>query len=254
MQVSIISNFPYEIEISLKSTSVDEHLSIDDNWYMQLARREATFSYRISTRLDSFILSVYNSDNVLIYSDQTYLYPQDLDQQIDIKLPSLDAVVAKEIITNQLKLGELTLDKLDVNPDVVIGGNGQILLISVSAIDLETVNKSLPGFLGSLFEMLHTINEKYGTYIVLCHPRVLDGNGKILLDYVQDVESGSAQWTSARGVYDGWFPSPDKHSNSLPTPTPGEEQFAYPAPVETDTYASGGTATPTSVSYPPPYP
>lgn len=245
-QVSTINNFPYEIEISLQSTSTDDHLSIDDNWYMQLARREATFSYRINTRLDSFMLSVYNSNNILIYSDQTYLYPQDLNQKIELKLPIIDAVAAKEVIVKQLKLSELTLDRLDVNPDVAIGGNGQILLISVSAIDLETVNKSLPGFLSSLFRTLDTINDDYGTYIVLCHLRVVDGSGKILLDYVKDVESGSAQWTSSHGVYDDWFPGPDNRSDAMRTPTPIEEQFAYPAPLT--------TITPENALYPPPYP
>ena len=140
-EVNTISHLPYEIEISLQSESNDDHLSSDDNWYMQLARREATFSYRISEWLESYILSVYNSNNELIYSVQTYLYPQDLDQQLDVKLPSKDAIEAVKIISDQLQLGELNIDRLDVIPDVAIGSNGQILIIFVSANKSETCNK-----------------------------------------------------------------------------------------------------------------
>jgi len=255
-QVTIISRIPYEIEISLQSTSADNHLTVDDNWYMQLARREATFSYRISTRLDSYKLTVYNTDNEEIYSSHTYIYPQDLNQQIELKLPTIDALATKEIVVNQLQLGKLTLDRLDINPDVALGGNGQLLIIYVSAMDLETANGSLPIFMGSLLKLLDTINNEYGTYIVLCHLRVVDGNGEILLDYVKDVESGSAQWTLANGVYDNWFPSPSIYSDSLPTPTPLINQIVYPAPGESSEIfdIASRTPTPTGVAYPPPYP
>ncbi len=50
-QVTTIKRLPYEIEIALQSSSSVKHLSIDDNWFMQLVRREATFAYRISTSL-----------------------------------------------------------------------------------------------------------------------------------------------------------------------------------------------------------
>ena len=230
-QVITINRLPYEIEIALQSLSNDSHLAMDDNWYMQLARREATFAYRQSTRLKSFKLTVYNLNNELIYSTQTYLYPQDLDQQSDIKLPTVDTLKAKEIVTNQLQLGGLVLDQLDVNPDVANGSSGQVLVIHVSGKNLESVNKSLPIFLGSLFRILDIANTDYGTYIVLCHLRVSDGQGNILLDYVKDVESGSAQWTSAQGVYSEWFSKPAGENFVAPKPTPLIPQDAYPSPL-----------------------
>jgi hypothetical protein len=219
---------------------------------MQLARREATFSYRFGTRLDSFILNVYNSNKELISSEQQYLYPEDLNQQLDVKSPIVDASAAEDIILNQLQLGELSLDILEVNPDIAIGGSGQVLELSVSARNLETVNKSLPIFIGSLFKILATSNEEYGTYIVLCHLRVMDKNGKILLDYVKDVEGGSAQWASATGVNNDWFPIPNKYGNSQTSLTPTANQISYPAPIETS--IAMHTPTPTSTYYFPPYP
>lgn len=233
-QVATINRLPYEIEIALHSSSNDSHLSVEDNWFMQLARREATFAYRISTRLKSFKLTVYNANNELIYSTQTYLYPQDLDQQIEMKSPQVDAQKAKEIVASQLQLGELALDKLVVNSDVALGSSGRILVIYVSGENLEAVNGSLPNFLGSLFRILDIGNAEYGTYIVLCHLRVSDGKGKVLLDYVKDVESGSTQWTSVQGLYNEWFPKPSGSNRATPTSTPLAPQDAYPDPLTSD--------------------
>ncbi len=235
-QVTIIHRFPYEIEIALQSASNDSHLVMDDNWFMQLARREATFAYRISTRLKSFKLTVYNAKNELIYSTQTYLYPQDLDQQINTKSPTVDALKAKEIVASQLQLGGLNLDTLDIESDQAVGSSGQVLVIHVSGENLEAVNASLPNFLGSLFRILDIANSEYGTYIVLCHLRVSDGKGEVLLDYVKDVESGSTQWTSVQGLYDEWFPKPAGSNTPAADLTPIAPQDAYPvSPSQTAT-------------------
>jgi hypothetical protein len=230
-QVTTTNRLPYEIEIALQSNSNDEHLSIDDKWFMMIARREATFAYRISTRLTSFKLTLYNAKNDVIYSDQTYLYPKDLNQQINPGQPKVDDQEAKEIISKQLQLGGLTLDKLDVIPDRASGSNGQILIIQVSTIDLETANRYLPNFLGSFFRILEIANKKYGTYLVLCHLKVSDSKGDIFLDYVRDVESGSAQWMSVPGLYDEWFPRPVRSNKVISTATLIATPDTYPAPL-----------------------
>ncbi len=204
----IADRLPFEIKIALNSSSPDSDLTVDDNWYMTLARREALFSYRTHPSLSSYTLTVYNAKNELIYSTQTYLHPQDLDQQTDLSASSmLEDAAARQIIALHLQIGGLSLDKLEVEPDPTTGG-GQILLINVSAEDLAAANASLPGFLGSLFPLLETANDRYGTSLVLCHLQVSDRQGTILLDYVKDLQSGSAQWTSVEGLYNEWFPHP----------------------------------------------
>lgn len=250
-QVVIINRLPYEIEIALQSSSNDSHLSVDDNWFMQLARREATFAYRISTRLKSFTLTVYNANDELIYSTQTYLYPQDLDQQISLILPLVDGPKTKEIVARQLQLGGLALDKLEVNSDSAPESSGQVLVIQVSGENLESVNASLPNFLGSLFRILDIANAEYGTSLVLCHLRVSDGKGVVLLDYVKDVESGSTQWTSVNDLYNAWFPKPIGSNRAFTDPTPIAPQEAYPAPLTSDE-TSGDF--PIQVATPNPYP
>jgi hypothetical protein len=230
-QVATINRLPYEIEIALQSSSNDHHLSLDDNWFMQLARREATFAYRLGTRLKSYKLTVYNANNELIYSTQTFLYPQDQNQQMESKSPKVSARKTREIVAAQLQLGGLVLDRLDVNLERANGSKGNIIEIHVSAESLDEVNESLPTFLGSLFRFLDLANTEYDTYIVLCHLRVSDGQGNVLLDFVKDLESGSSQWKSVEGIYNDWFPQPSGEKMAVPELTPINSQDTYPSPL-----------------------
>lgn len=230
--VAILKRIPYEIEIVLQSSSSDDHLSLEDNWFMQLARREAVLAYRVGTGLDSFKLIVLNVKSEVIYSTQTYLYPEDLSQQlIPPEQLKVDNATTKEIIMHQLQLAGLSLDSLDISSEDVDGFSGQVLMVQVSSENLDTANQSMPKFLGSFFKMLDTINGEHQTYIVLCRLRLLDQKGNVLLDYVKDLESGFVQWTSVEGLYDEWHPKPKATDNGMsPIPTPAPI-FTSPVPV-----------------------
>lgn len=243
--VVTLSQFPDEVEIALQSSSSNDQVSIEDNWFMQLARREATLAYRLGTGLKSFTLNVYNAKDEVIYSTQTFLYPDDLSQQLNSPSQNkVDNQTAKEIISDQLQLLDLSLDLLDIISENAEGFNGQVLLIQVSAKDLDHANKSLPTFLSSLFQMLDTINPKYGTYIVLCHLRLLDQTGVVLLDYVRDLESGTTQWYGVEGLYNEWYSQPVDANEVKPTSPPMLE--AYPPP------STGPIQTQSAPAYPSP--
>ncbi len=232
---------PYEIEIALNSSSDNDQLSLEDNWLMQLARREATLAYRIGLKINSYTLKVYNKKDALIYSTQTYLYPEDLNQQLTMTgHPKVDNLRTKEMVTDKLQLAGLSLDLLDVIPEDNIGGLGQVLIIQVSTPNLDTANSSLPSFLGSLFQMLNTINAEQGTYIVLCHLRIVDRQGTVLLDYVRDLEAGTTQWTSVAGLYAEWYPHPEfapiEEPKPKPTVGPGLVATQQATPPSVDTY------------------
>jgi hypothetical protein len=244
-QVTTIKRVPYEIEISLQSTSKDDHLSLDDNWYMQLARREATLAYRIGARISSYHLNVYNTDGKKIYSTQIYLYPEDLSQQKLSQESSVDIETAKSLVKDSLKLGNMTLDILDLVDEKAEGFTGRVLLLQVSTSTLEQANLDLPIFLDSFFQLQEGFNSKNGTNIVLCHFRLVDMDGKVLLDYSKDLESGSTQWTAVEGLYSEWFSHPiDASEQPLPVVT----IEPYPAPIDKP------SVTPTLSEKPNPYP
>lgn len=226
LQVIAVDPSPTDIEISLQSESTDEYLTFDDNWYMLLAEREATLAYRTSARISSFTLIVYNKKGEVIHATQSFLYPQDLNQNRKISQFKTDQQKTRELVLKELKFGALTLQKLDIFSENFQGGNGQILTIDVFDRDLDAVNQSLSAFLGSLSRFLETPHGENDTHIVLCHLRVMDENGRILLDYARDIETGSTRWIQVKGVDEGWSSAPvEMKANSQTTPQ------AYPAPL-----------------------
>jgi len=237
LNIITINRLPYEIEINLQSKSENNHLVLDDNWFMQLAHREATLAHRIGIQLTRYRLNVYNIKGELISSTDTYLYPEDLSLKSQPGISVVDIQTTKKIVNENLQLADLSLDELEVTPEDTLGSNGQVLLIQVSGKDLEDINRSLPRFLDSLFQLLETVNSQEGTNIVLCHLRILDTAGNVLLDYVRDLEGGSTQWTSAEGLYSDWFPKPALAPTSTPPSTSVER--GYPVP-----------STPTTLPYP----
>lgn len=227
IKVVTISRLPYEIEINLQSASENEELTLDDNRFIGLAHHEAAMAYRIGPPLKSYRLNVYNSKDKLLYSTDTYLYSEDLSQNIRPGKSTVDAQTARQIVAEKIQLSGLSLDELSVT-EAKSGEGGQVLVIKVSGKDLEEINRSLPGFLTSVIQMLDTINSQRGTNIVFCHMRVVDETGEVLLDYVRDLEGGNTQWMSAKGVYNDWFPKPAPASLPV-TPTRAIEKD-YPVP------------------------
>ena len=236
IKIMTIKRFPYEIEINLQSKSENNHLALDDNWFMQLAHREATLTHRIGIQLTRYRLNVFNIKGELISSTETYRYHEDITQKSQSEMSIVDIQTTRKIVNDNLQLADLSLDELKVTPEDTLGSNGQVVFIQVSGKDLEDVNRSLPRFLDSLFQLLDTVNSQKGTNIVLCHLRLVDIAGNVLLDYVRDLEGGSSQWTTAEGLYSDWFPKPALAPNSTPPSTAVESGYPVPPTSTTHTY------------------
>ena len=233
--VAVASRIPFQIEITLQSSSDSQNVTFDDAWFMQLARREATLAYRLGMRVNSYTLTVLNSTGEKIAWEQNYLYPSDLSQQpVTPVVPRVDDAVAERLVAERLRPGDMSLDMLEVSSDATLADGGQILFIQVSVLDLDVANRSLLTFLDSLFRMLDTINAEEGTHLVLCRLRLVDRQGSILLDYVQDLETHQQQWSAVKGLTNEWYPHPPDETPSAPprtsTPTP---PFISPLPTPT---------------------
>lgn len=228
VDVTVGSRIPFRVAINLQSASSGDSLSIDDNWNMVLTHREATLSYRTGIRLASYKVDVFNTLGKVISSAEYFIYPQDISQNEKAGTAVVDNVTTRELIRSDLVTGDLSIDILDVYQDQGIEPSGQVLILQVSGQDLQQVNDSLPGFMGSFLHMLDTVNTQSETNLNLCHLRVKDKAGNILIDFVRDLDGGTSQWTLAEGVYSDWFPQPK------PAPTPSPEPTGngpgYPAP------------------------
>ena len=235
IHVIIQDRIPYRIEIALQSSSDDDNLAIDDNWNMLLSDRAATLAYRYGPRLSIYKLVVYNTHGDVISSGETFLYPDDLDQQLTLPGKSVvDNATTKMIVLDNLRLGELSLDMIDVVFDETQVSDGQILLIQVSAPDIEIINRSIVSFMDSLVRTLDTINNKHGTNIVLCYLKLVHQDKPILI-FVRDLEIGVSKGKAIEErLVDDWWPySSGPVVPIMETPT----SSAYP---------------PSSTPYPPP--
>ncbi len=116
---------------------------------------------------------------------------------------------------------------MDVLYDDVQGSEGQILLIQVSAPDIETINRSIVAFMDSLVQILDTINNKYDTNIVLSYLKVVHQD-KTILTFVRDLEIGVTRGKAIEErLVDDWWPyssGPVVPKSETPT------SRAYPPP------------------------
>jgi hypothetical protein len=253
--VTTISRAPFQVEITLNSQSKDHNLTLDDNWSMILANREATMAYRIGARLNSYRINVINANGELISSSDTYVYPDDSSQNITTKKSLVSGQQAKAYAFGQLNLAGLQQSLIDVLPEDNLGSSGQILMVQLTATDVTAANQAMPVFLDSLFKLLDTVNSKQGSSIVLCHVRIVDKQGNALFDLVKDLEAGQTQWTGVAGItYDDWFPHP---LEVVPTPDQSIPPSRNVAPTTNPAVIVGYPApgpTPTLPPYPYPYP
>lgn len=224
--VTVESQIPFKIGFTLESSSDNQNLAFDDAWFMQWVRREATLAYRLGLGVSSYTVNVLNVRGEQIAWERNNLYPSDPSQQIITPgVAAVDDTTAERLVRERLWLGEMVLDRLAVTTDDPSGDAGQILMIQASVADLDAANRSLLAFLDSLFQTLDSINVEEGTNLVLCRFRLVDHQGAILLDYVQDIETRQQQWSAVKGLTNEWYPHPPDDGLSDPSPT------ATPTPI-----------------------
>lgn len=219
---------PYKVEIHLQSESEDQDLTFDDIWNMLLANRAATLAYRYGPRISSYKLIVYNTSGEGISSSETFVNPEDLDQQLPPpKKSALDNETTKEILLDELNLGNLTVDQIEVVDEKPGISKGQVLFMQVSAPDVETMNSSLKSFLASSVYVLETMNKRHSTNLVLAQLKVVLDDKPIII-FAKDIEIGSTR-AKAEGeeMIEDWWPyssgpgeSPQESPTSEPYPTP----------------------------------
>lgn len=106
--VTLVSEVPFKAEINLQSNSKNSDFLLHDGWYMQLSRNEATLAYIWGTKLDGYVLTVYNPENMIISREGYFIYPEDYSQNIVIpNIKSLSGSVTKASILSNLDLGDI---------------------------------------------------------------------------------------------------------------------------------------------------
>jgi hypothetical protein len=226
--VIVQSRIPFQIAITLQSASAIDRSNPEDLWFLFVAKREATLSYKRSFLLRSYTLILENSKGEVIDYEQAFLSPDDPSQQ-PFPPSKIDEGVITELVANQLNLYGFTLESLSVSPGAGSSSTVNTLLLKMSVSDVQTANQYLTDFMIALQPLLEEINAKDGAGIAVCRLWLRDEKGDLLLEYILDMEIHRRSWWMADGLTKEWFPHPPEDNMGTATSTPID---AYPNPKQ----------------------
>ncbi len=224
-------------------------MTTDDMWFRILAIREATLSYQYGFRIASFTLAIVNDAGQTLSAASMFLDPNEPSQKLSVNpVKKLDNDLTRKLVIGQIDLQDMSLESLSVTSNNAVFQNGQVLSATFQVDNVETANRVVPAFVMSLSSSLIKVNSNSASHVALARIKVHDANGKLLLDYIWDVDLDKATFYLAEGI-ESWYPKP------LPTGTPIPSsvltQQALPTPLTStlqQEYPPGPT--PTSFPYP----
>ncbi len=232
--IIVDSRLPFQITITLQSTTSEDHRTEEDAWNEYLAEREATLAHKFGLNLDNFILILINQQGETINWSQIYLDPQYTYayRQFSSGNKNLDNQATETLLREQLDFEGLIVDELTVTSGAGTEQDVQSVSIRLSAPSLQAANRAIPDLVWSLMNQLKKINQESDYSLIAVYRLwITDNNGNVLLSYLNDLELGSQMWGTAPGVTKDWFPHPPES----PTPTPIRPTAtppSYPPPLE----------------------
>jgi len=223
--VVVQSRIPFQIEITIQPSAA-KGISSDETWITHLAYREASLSHRYGLYLDAFILVFLNEKGEIIGWEQTFLYPEDPSRQpFPSDATKLNNEKTEELMMESLNFYGMTLDELNASTGAGSRDDVQTLVIRLSVQDIDTANKAIPGFMGSILSQLERINaESEASKIAILRIWVVDGTGQVLLKYIYDLEVGRHIIKVADGITADLYPQPPVIEVQTPTPIASEKE------------------------------
>ena len=214
------SRVPLRIEVDLRTNSKDAKLDYGDIWNAHLAEREIIVNYRIGARISHYLISFIDAQGQRIGSFEADININGLSPTFGKS--ALDNAQTADVAQKNLDLGGFLLSNIDVRSINAAQDTGQILEITLKAKDQNTAGLYMDTFAPSLQQFLYIGQKSFGTYIVLCHVIIMDDQGNILGESVEDVEN---RITSGKGINIGrphvvFLDTPDTPSSPLGTVTP----------------------------------
>jgi hypothetical protein len=258
--VTVTKQSPLEIEVLLNSSGSDGMLSNDDMLYQFLTVREVELAYlNFATHIESYRLILVTEKGDNLYDSTIFLYPDLPSQKLTQAPPSsIENSKAIDILERNLDLQGLRLLTLDVPSSYTASDNSRLVTLDLSTGTSAgtTNNAKISEFIMNLRSQMEVINNRFGTRVVLIHVRIKDLDGKLLVDYLEDFETGKQSSWVDENFAASWYPQPapaissEPQETSVPVvpptatppktttlPTPTTQPAAYPPP-------------PTSIPYP----
>jgi hypothetical protein len=251
--VTITKQSPLEIEVILNSSGSDGILSNEDMLNQFLTVREVELAYlNFAVHIESYRLILVTAKGDTLYDGTIFLYSDLPSQRLTQELPSpVDSDETKDILEKTLDLYGLRLLTLDLPSSYTASDNSKLVTLDLSTETSadKTNSAQIEELIINLPTQIEEINNNYDTRVVLIHIRIKDTDDKLLVDYLEDLETGKqSSWLDENFVA-SWYPQPAPaiSSESQETPMP----FVIPSvtPSESTTLQ---TPTAQPAVYPPP--
>jgi hypothetical protein len=213
---------PFQVEITLQSTSSDQNIKPDDAIFVEAAHYEVALLRKRQTKLDVAKVVLMNSQGQPIYWSEI---PVDKTLDTAPVVPSkTDRVTVIKALQDKVPLSGMVYQTLDVGLDEF---GAQVITIRLTAQDIEQANNAIPTFMATLPAVIRKLKDEQGAQIASYRVDVSDSAGTPLLKYVNYYLASEehASWWQADNVTSDWFPHPPppaRPANSLP---------AYPPPL-----------------------
>jgi hypothetical protein len=251
--VEVTRQSPLEIEVVLTSSGSDGMLSNDDMLNQFLTVREVELAYlNFATHVEIYRLILVTVKGDTLYDSTIFLYPDLPSQKLTQAPPSsIENSKAKDILERNLDLQGLKLLTLDVPSSFTASDNSKLVALDLStgtSAD-KTNNAQIVEFITNLHSQMEDINNRFGTRVVLIHVRIKDVDDKLLVDYLEDFETGKqSSWIDENFVA-SWYPQPAPAISSEP-----QETTVPVVPPTATPPQSTPLSTPTTrpTAYPPP--
>ncbi len=230
--ITIDNRLPFEIGITLQSSTSGGHRTEEDGWNEFLAEREAILAHKFGLNLYIFTLILVNQKGETLDWSKIGLDPHIYSRaytQFNPGNKHLDNQATASLVEQQLDFKGMTVDEIKVTTGAGSDQSMQTLSIRLSTRNLQTANRAIPDLMDSLKAQPDNINQESDySLIAICRLWVTDQSGNNLLSNNHDVRLGRQTWGMASGVTTDWFPHPAPTWFPSPTPTPTPPDYPPP--------------------------
>lgn len=201
VETEVIQDFPLIVQVTLQSTSDGAKASPDDPINLNLVSRELILASRQGYLIERFSIVLLDSSGAQMAKTEHSAEITDL--LFSSRSSNVPDSEATKMINENIDLYGMLL----VNLDVVSSDGLQTVIINLSTPSLEVTNQALPQFMPSLRSLLEDINSQSGQ-IVICKLELRDQSGRLLLNYILDLQLRAENWWMADNLTRDWFPHP----------------------------------------------
>ena len=217
---------PLEIELTLNSSGSVGRLSEADMLNMFLAVREVELAYlHYDLPVKSYRLMLIIPEGDVVYDSAIFLNEDLPSQQLKPAPPStVDVSTAKQILESELDFYGLNPISLEAFQAFTTQNNSKFftLQLSTGSSAENTPNLQISQFIASLRPQIEDLNQRCATRIVVIHVRIQDEEDRLLVDYLEDFETGKQSSWIDESTVEGWYPQP--------APAVGDENAATATP------------------------